>query len=129
MTTEVVLLAPVMLLLLGFVVMTGRIGEADGAVAHAAQQAARAGTLAGTAGDAQAAATATAAANLDRLDVSCAHLDVVVDTSRFGPGGDVAVEVTCAVALGDVAFAGLPGQRTMSSRAVEVVDVFREAGS
>jgi Flp pilus assembly protein TadG len=127
-TTEVVLLTPVLLVLLGFVVMTGRIGEVDGAVTHAAQQAARAGTLTGTPDAARSAAGATARANLDHLGVTCTRLDVTVDTSRFRPGGDITVEVTCIVALGDVAFTGLPGQRTVSARAVEVVDVYRGGG-
>jgi Flp pilus assembly protein TadG len=123
-TTEVVLLTPVLLLLLGFVVMTGRIGEVDGAVGHAAQQAARAGTLAGSADVARSAAATTVRANLDHLGVDCTRLDLAVDTSRFRPGGDVTVEVTCTVALGDVAFTGLPGHRTVGARAVEVVDVY-----
>lgn len=127
-TTEVVLLTPVLLVLLGFVVMTGRIGEVDGAVTHAAQQAARAGTLAGNADTARSAAGATVRANLDHLGVTCTRLDVAVDTSRFRPGGDVTVQVTCTVALGDLAFTGLPGQRTVSSRAVEVIDVYRGGG-
>jgi Flp pilus assembly protein TadG len=127
-TTEVVLLTPVLLVLLGFVIMTGRIGDVDGAVTHAAQQAARAGTLTGNADAARSAASSTVRANLEHLGISCTRLEVTVETSRFRPGGDVAVEVTCTVALGDVAFTGLPGQRTVSARAVEVIDVFRGGG-
>ena len=44
-TTEVVLLTPVLMLLLAFVVMTGRVGVASGAVTDAAHQAARAASL------------------------------------------------------------------------------------
>jgi Flp pilus assembly protein TadG len=127
-TTEVVLLTPVLLVLLGFVIMTGRIGEVDGAVAHAAQQAARAGTLTGNPDTARTAASSTVRANLAHLGIACTRLEVTVDTSRFRPGGDVAVEVACTVALADVAFTGLPGQRTVSSRAVEVIDLYRGGG-
>ncbi|MBS3939869.1 MAG: pilus assembly protein [Actinobacteria bacterium] len=128
MTTEVVLLAPVMLVLLGFVVMTGRIGEVDGAVTNAAQQAARAATLMGAPTAAHATADSTARANLESLGIVCTMLNVVVNTSRFEPGGDVAVEVTCTVDLDDVAFTGLPGDKTVHARAVEVIDTYRGAG-
>lgn len=127
-TTEVVLLTPVMLVLLGFVVMTGRIGDVDSAVTNAAQQAARAATLVGTPAAAKVTADSTAHANLDVLGVICAALSVAVDTSRFQPGGDVAVEVTCTVELSDVAFTGLPGNKTVHARAVEVIDTYRGAG-
>ncbi len=127
MTTEVVLLTPVLLVLLGLVVMTGRIGEVDGAVTNAAHQAARAATLVSTATAAHAAADTTAHANLDADGIACTTVSVAVDTSRLEPGGDVAVEVACTVKLGDLAFTGLPGSRTVRSRAVEVIDTYRGA--
>lgn len=127
-TTEVVLLTPVLLVLLGFVVLTGRIGEVDGAVANAAQQAARAASLVGTPTAAHAAAGATATANLDADGIACTRLSLAVDTGRLEPGGDVTVAVTCTVELGDIAFTGLPGSRTVRSRAVEVIDTYRGAG-
>lgn len=124
-STEVVLLTPVLMLLLAFVVMTGRLGEASGAVTDAAQQAARAASLRAGAAEAAADAEATAAANLASAGVACAQFAVEVDTSRFARGGDVAVTVTCTTNLDDLAFAGLPGSRTLSARAVEVIDVYR----
>ena len=127
-TTEVVLLTPVLLLLLAFVVMTGRVGVASGAVTDAAHQAARAASLRADPAAAAADAEATVAANLESAGVSCAAFAVEVDTSRFARGGDVAVSVTCTTDLGDVAFAGLPGSRTLSARAVEVIDVYRGGG-
>lgn len=127
-TTEVVLLTPVLMLLLAFVVMTGRLGAASGAVTDAAQQAARAASLRAGPAEAAADAEATAAANLASAGVSCAEFVVEVDTSRFVRGGDVAVSVTCTTDLDDLAFAGLPGSRTLSARAVEVIDVYRGGG-
>ena len=125
MTTELVLVVPVLLVLLGLVVMTGRLGEANTHVAHAAHQAARAASLAGSADSARAQAQQTASANLDALGLACRNLVVDVDISRFEPGGDVAVAVSCTVELADLAFAGLPGHRTLDAQAVEVVDRFR----
>jgi Flp pilus assembly protein TadG len=127
-TTELVLVTPVLLVLLGFVVMTGRIGEVDGAVVHASQQAARAASLVGDAPSARVQAQLTAARNLDELGAACSALSVEVDTARFEPGGEVRVEVTCTIDLADVAFAGLPGQRTTSASAVEVIALHRGDG-
>ena len=125
MTTELVLVVPVLLVLLGLVVMTGRLGEANTHVSHAAHQAARAASLTGSADSARAQAQQTASANLHTLGVICRDLVVNVDTSRFEPGGDVAVVVSCTVDFEDLAFAGLPGHRTLDAQAVEVVDRFR----
>ncbi len=127
-TTEVVLLTPVLMLLLAFVVMTGRLGVASGAVTDAAQQAARAASLRADPAAAATDAEATAAANLASAGISCAEFAVEVDTSRFARGGDVAVLVTCTTDLDDLAFAGLPGSTTLSARAVEVIDVYRGGG-
>lgn len=124
-TAELVLLAPVLLLLMAFVVMTGRIGEVRGAVVHGAHQAARAASLRADAAQAETNAQAVAAANLAQLDVTCSDLTVSVDTTRFHRGGDVAVTVRCAVDLSDLGFAGLPGSRTVEARAVEVIDSWR----
>lgn len=124
-SVELVLLTPVLLLLLGLVVMTGRIGETRIGVGHAAQQAARAASLAGDPLVAQAQAHATAAANLDTLGVVCGELTVDLDTTRFAPGGDVTVAVTCTVDLSDVSFAGIPGQRILQADAIEVIDRYR----
>lgn len=126
--TEVVLLAPVLMLMLAFVVMTGRLGEATGVVTDAAQQAARAASLRADPVEAAADAESTAAANLRSAGLSCVEFSVEVDTSRFVRGGDVSVTVSCTTSFGDLAFAGLPGSRTLSARAVEVIDVHRGGG-
>ena len=128
MTTELVLIVPVLLVLLGLVVMTGRLGEANTHVGHAAHQAARAASLAGSADSARLDAVQTATANLDDLGIGCRDLIVEVDTSRFEPGGHVGVSVTCTVDLKDLAFAGLPGRRTLQGEAVEVIDRLRGVG-
>lgn len=124
-TTELVLLTPVLLLLLGFVVFAGRVGGIQQEVLTAADEAARAASLRGDADAARAAAVDAAEANLADAGVSCHQLTVDGDTSQFRRGGQVRVTVTCAVGLDDVAFAGLPGQRTFSATSTEIIDVFR----
>ncbi|HEX9888548.1 MAG TPA: TadE/TadG family type IV pilus assembly protein [Nitriliruptorales bacterium] len=125
MTTELVLLTPVVLLLLGFVVLAGRVGGIEQQLLTAADEAARAGSIRAHPDAAAVDARTVAAANLTDAGVSCAQLDVDVDLTSFHRGGHITVDVTCTVALADVAFAGLPGQRTVSATATEVIDRLR----
>lgn len=124
-TIEVVLLTPVLLALIAFVVFAGRIGQVSGQVRAAAEQAARTASLHGGVDGAVVAAEDTAAANLADDEVPCASVEVVVDTARFRRGGEVGVTVACQLEVGELVFAGLPGQRTVSASAREVIDTFR----
>ena len=124
-TTELVLLTPVLLLLLAFVVFTGRVSDAEQRVLAAADEAARAASLWRDAATAEIAATEAAGVNLANAGVSCEDLTVDVDTSAFRRGGYVSVTVMCGVGLDDVAFAGVPGERRLTATATEVIDTFR----
>jgi Flp pilus assembly protein TadG len=124
LSLELVLVTPLLVLLLLFIVWTGRLGQAAADVRQAAAEGARAASLTGRAA-ATAAAQAAVAANLNAAGVDCAGVQVAVDVGAFAPGGHVAVEVTCAVDLADVASLGLPGARTLTGRSVQVVDTYR----
>jgi Flp pilus assembly protein TadG len=126
-TTELVLVTPVLIILLLFVVMAGRIALAKGDVEGAARDAARAASIARTAGGAEAAARDAATANLEREGTSCGTLDVVTDLGDFHPGGSVSVTLTCHVGLGDLMLLRLPATKSISATSVEVIDVYREA--
>lgn len=126
-TTEVVLVTPILLLLLGFVVFAGRVGGVQQQVLAAVDEGARAASLRGDVEVARATARERVADNLADAGVLCAQLGVEVDTAAFHPGGRVAVTATCAVELGDVAFPGLPGARSYTATSVEVIDRFRGA--
>ncbi len=108
------------------VTFAGRVAQAEGDVQSAAQEAARAATLTGDAGTAQTVAEQVANDNLAASRVACAGgSSVQVDTSSFGPGGYVVVTVNCTASFGDVAYLSVPGTRTFSSTATEIVDVYR----
>lgn len=124
-TTEMVLLTPVLLALLGFVVFAGRVGGIQQQVIAAVDEAARAASLTGAVTTAEQVATDTVTRNLDDAGVACRDLIVLVDTAAFRRGGHVSVSATCAIGLDDVVFAGLPGQRSFSAAATEVIDVYR----
>jgi len=122
---ELVLLVPVFLLMVYVVVGLGRLGLARQNLDAAARDAARAGSLARSAADAQLAAQLAATDALGAHDIACADLAVAVDTAAFRPGGWVRVEVSCRVAMADVVGAWAPGTKVMSARGQSVVDAFR----
>ncbi len=127
-STELAVLAPLLIGFMLFVVFAGRVAQAEGDVANAAHEAARAASLAGTPQAAVEAATETAEANIAEGAVACRRLEVIVDTTDFDAGGQVTVTVSCEAAFGDIAMLSVPGSRTFVATAVEVIDVFRADG-
>lgn len=125
---EATLLLPVALLVLGFLVLAGRLATATSDVTAASRDAARAASQADTATGAELLATSSARRALADQRVTCGSLDVRVDTARFAPGGEVAVTVSCTVNLADVVIPGIPGERTVSATSVEVIDRLRSVG-
>lgn len=96
-SVELVLLTPLLVTLILFAVLLGRLGTARLQVDSAARQAARSASLARTAPAAQ--ARATAADALAGQHITCATLTVDVDLDAFAPGGMVTVRVSCVVSL------------------------------
>lgn len=126
------LLAVVMLLVL----FTGRLVAANSSVQAAAHEAARAASLTGSATDAKAAARATAEANLNAGGRTCRTLTVTgdllqpqavgwVSVTDFEPGVWVSVTVTCTADFSDMVLLGVPGSRSFTATAIEVVDTYR----
>lgn len=122
---EVAVIAPALLLLMLLVVYAGKVSEADGNVERAASDAARAASLRQHPGDAATDAHDTATANLAAAGVPCLTLTTDVDTEHLVPGGTVTVTVRCEASMADVTLLGVPGRRTFTATAVEVVDRFR----
>ena len=122
---ELVLLAPLFVLLVYVVVGLGRLGLARQHLDAAARDAARAGSLARSAEGALTAATAAATEALGSHNLTCADLGVEVDTGQFRPGGWVRVEVSCRVGMVDLVGLWLPGTRTMTAAGQAVVDTYR----
>ncbi len=125
---ELVVLAPVLLGLVGLVIAAGRTSIAQACVAAAARDAARQASIALTPEAAQAAAIASARAELRADGLDCEPV-VRIDTAGFGvpPGQPAAVSatVTCTVPLADLALPGLPGQHTLTATFASPLDVYR----
>ena len=124
-STELAVLTPLLIGFVLLVVFAGRVTQAEGDVANAAQEAARAASLTAGPQAAEEAAVATASANLASGTVSCRQLEVTIDTSEFAAGGRVAVTVSCDADFADLAMLAVPGARTFSSTAVEIIDAYR----
>ena len=115
-------------ILLGFVALAiygGRVVQAENDVRSSAQEAARAASLEGSPGAADAAARSIANANLAQAAVSCPSPLIGVDLSRFEPGGEVTVSITCTTSFGDVGSLGVADSRRFSASATEVIDQYR----
>jgi Flp pilus assembly protein TadG len=124
-TAELVLVTPFLVLLLLFAVAAGRLVQARLDVDSAAQQAARAASLARTPGAASAQATQVAQAALAGQSVTCNPAVITPDTSDFIPGGRVSVQVSCTVRLSDLSLLHLPGSTTLTSTFTSPIDVYR----
>ncbi|HRE03617.1 MAG TPA: TadE/TadG family type IV pilus assembly protein, partial [Ilumatobacteraceae bacterium] len=125
---EMVLLTPVLVVMMVFVVFLGRAGGASQQVRHAADAAARAASMVSPA-RMQAAAHATATADLSANGVNCASTSVSVSLTAGAESGQVAVSsVTVTVhCTTDSQGLGLlrVGARTLTAMSTELVDEHR----
>ena len=124
-SVEVAAIAPAFVFLMLLVVFAGKVSEADGNVERAAAEGARAASLRQHPGNAATDARSTVEANLATAGVSCSTLEAIVDTSDFEPGGTVTVTVECTASMADVTLLGVPGTRTFTATATEVIDTYR----
>jgi Flp pilus assembly protein TadG len=124
---ELVIIAPVLILLLLFVIAVGRTIDARERVQDAAHSAARAATLAATAPQAEQAASQTAAQALASAGVTCSPMNVTAQVGSLTPGSTIAVTVSCRVSTTGVTGLELP--TTVSSTFRSVVDRYTGTGS
>ncbi len=125
---ELVVLAPVFVLVALAALLFGRISEARQQVVEAARAGAEAASVARDAGAARWAAQVGAASGLVGRAQLCTRVDVTVDITDFVPGGVVAVTVACAVPLADLAVPGVPGATTVRASATAPIDPYRSVG-
>ena len=120
---SVVLLTPVVLALLAFAVLAGRVGTAHQDVVSAAHAAARAASLRQDPGAMVADARTAAETTLRSAGMACGATAVELTTA--GTGGTVTATVSCQVALADLVDLALPGQKTITASASAPVDRYR----
>lgn len=117
-------------LFVAMIVAGGRIALARQAVESAANDAARAASIARTSGEASSAARTAADGSLRDQDVKCTTTSVAVDTGGFaapiGTTAQVGATVSCTVNLSDLAIPGMPGSRTITETVTSPIDAYRE---
>jgi Flp pilus assembly protein TadG len=122
---ELVIVAPVLLLVIVLMIGLGRFDSAQGDVEAAARAGVQAAVVQNNPNDAQAQAVAAVASTLGTTGLTCPSPQVSTDTSNFAPGGSVSVTVTCVTSLADVSIPGVPGTKTLSATSVAPVDPYR----
>jgi len=122
---ELAVVVPLLVMLLLFVVLCGRLVSAQLDLDAAAHGAARAASIARTPAAADTAARSTALDTLAARGVTCRQPQVMVDTGGLQPGGVVTVTVACTVPLADLTLLGVPGSRVASATATSPVDRWR----
>jgi Flp pilus assembly protein TadG len=122
---ELVIVAPVLLLVIVLMISLGRIDSAQGDVESAARAGVQAAVVQNNPNDAQAQAVAAVASTLGTAGLTCPAPQVSTNTSDFTPGGSVSVTVTCVTTLADVSVPGVPGTKTLSATSVAPIDPYR----
>lgn len=123
LTVELVILAPMLMFMVLFGVHVGRLSEAKVQVQHAADQGARAGSLAAKS-KMVSAATVAAENDLKLAGVSCAKVSVEVGLVPTGLTNAVRVQVDCDVRIDGTELLGLLPDRVHAS-SIEVIDEWR----
>ncbi len=117
---------PVIVVALLLVVAAGRVEQARLQVTGAARDGARAASLARSVPAALSRAETAADVALSQESVTCGSgPEVLVDVTRFTPGGLVEVTVTCRARLGDLGLPGLPATKTLTATAASPVEQYR----
>ncbi|MBC2901895.1 TadE/TadG family type IV pilus assembly protein [Streptomyces cupreus] len=123
-TVELVMTIPILILMLWFLVYSGRLSDARLQIEDATHQAARAATLERSRSAAAADARSTAASVLGNAGVTCRTLSVTV-RGTLQAGSTVRVAVSCTVGLHDLALLQVPGTTTLTAQFASPVDVYR----
>ncbi|GAB1641514.1 TadE/TadG family type IV pilus assembly protein [Krasilnikovia sp. MM14-A1259] len=124
-TAEMALVTPLLVALLLFVVMCGRLVSAQIDLDAAASSGARTASIT-RGGNATAQAERTARDTLAARGVTCRNATVSVSGNQQ-PGGAVTVRVACRVPLSDLILLGVPGSRVVEASATSPVDQWRGA--
>jgi Flp pilus assembly protein TadG len=123
------MLMPALLITLGLLIVGGRIWFARTTVNEAAHSAARAASLARSAGEAAAAGRTVADHSLATNGLRCASTAVQVNTAGFGvPVGTpatVTVNVRCRVAYADLFLPRVPGGVDLDATGASAIDTYR----
>lgn len=124
-TVEMLLQIPLLVAVILLGVLGFRVAIAHVDVAAAAAAAARDASLQRDPAAAHATASATATTALQASQLTCNPLQVTPDTSSYGPGGTISVDITCTIDVSDLIGLDIPTQISISGSSTHPVDTFR----
>jgi len=128
--TELVILFPALIVLLGVIVAGARIWFARSVVTDAAYSGARAASIERDAGQARAAGRDATVQRLDMRGVTCLQTRIDLDLSGFrapvGTPASVTEQIHCRVSIGHVLVPGMPGSLMIIGHGASPIDTYRE---
>lgn len=122
---ELVIVAPVLLLVIVLMAALGRVDSAQGDVESAARAGVQAAVVQADPADAESQAVSAVDSTLAGAGLTCTAPQITVDTSNFVAGGWVSVSVTCVTSLADVSVPGVPGSKTLTATSAAHIDPYR----
>lgn len=126
---QAAIVTPLLIVFLCMAIAAGRIVTSGSKIDAAAEDAARAASIARTYGAARSAAETAAAQSLTDQGMKCASTSVSIDagglTVPVGQVGYVTVTISCNVPLSDLLLPGAPGSHTLKSSFTSIVDAYR----
>lgn len=130
-STEAVVLAPALFLILGLILAVASLSLGEQAVTSAAQSSARAASLATSQQDATQRVEAAFTSELAQRGINCTDVSVSIDAAAFttSPGQTSVITSTISCTLPyaqNIPVPGLPGARTITTTATSPLDTYRE---
>ncbi|MFB6722260.1 TadE/TadG family type IV pilus assembly protein [Kribbella sp. NPDC056345] len=125
MALEMVVLAPILLLLFMFLLAAGRYFQTTALAESAARDGARAASMSRSQTDAQVRVNDAVTRTMGQAVKSCKESASGIITTTLAAGAPLSVEVTCTIDYRDLSFLGLGGDTTVTKRFTSSVDPYR----
>lgn len=128
--TELVIIFPALIVLLGVIVAGARIWFARSALTDAAYSGARAASIERDVQQAESAGQATTRQRLAMRGITCLQTSVDLDLTGFatpvGEPASVSERIRCRLAVGNVLVPGMPGSMLITGHGSAPIDSYRE---
>ncbi|WP_371401948.1 pilus assembly protein [Kribbella sp. NBC_00662] len=125
MALEMVILAPVLLLLFMFLLACGRYFQTSSLLESAARDGARSASQARSLPEAQSRVDTAVSTTMNQAIKSCKTTASGSITTGFVAGSPLSVEVTCTINYRDLGLLGLGGDTTITKRFTSSLDPYR----
>jgi Flp pilus assembly protein TadG len=125
MALEMVILAPILLILFMFLLACGRYFQTSSQLESAARDAARAASQTRSLSEAQTAVDDAVSRTMDQSVESCKASAAGTITTAFAAGSPLSVEVTCTINYKDLGLLGIGGDTQITKKFSSSLDPYR----